>query len=76
MSRMSEIALRLEELENGIADNSWSVDMVVAEINCLMDLGLHSEMEKAFNRGINRWYRAGMPKGTAEVSSEVDSEVN
>ena len=71
MSRMSELALRLEELEEGIADNSWSVDMVVAEINCMMDLGLHSEMEKAFNRGINRWYRAGMPKGVSEVSSEV-----
>jgi len=71
MSHMKDIAFRLYELEEGIADNSWSVDMVVAEINCLIDLGLHSEMERAFNRGITRWYRAGMPKGTAEVASEM-----
>ena len=71
MSRMKDIYFRLYELEEGIADNSWSVDMVVAEINCLMDLGLHSEMEKAFTSGMARWYSAGMPKGTSEVASEV-----
>jgi hypothetical protein len=59
---MADISLRLEELEDGIADNSWSVDMVVAEINCLMDLGFDSEVTEAFNRGINRWYRSGMPE--------------
>ena len=71
MSRMADISLRLEELEDGIADNSWSVDMVVAEINCLMDLGFDSEVTEAFNRGINRWYRSGMPRGVVEVNSEV-----
>jgi hypothetical protein len=75
MSGMKDIALRLEEMENGIADNNWSVDMVVAEMTCMMDLGMQFEVEKAFNHGINRWYRAGMPKGVSEVSSEVSSEV-
>jgi hypothetical protein len=75
MSGMKDIALRLEEMENGIADNNWSVDMVVAEMTCMMDLGMQFEVEKAFNRGINRWYRAGMPKGVSEVASEVSSEV-
>ena len=71
MSRMAEIALRLEELEDGIADNSWSVDMVVAEINCLLDLGFESEVTEAFKKGVNRWFFAGMPRGVVEVNSEV-----
>jgi len=71
MSGMKDIALRLEEMENGIADNSWSVDMVVAEMTCLMDLGFNSETTLAFSRGINRWYHSGMPRGITEVQSEV-----
>ena len=71
MSKMGEIALRLTELEEGIADNSWSIEMVTAEINCLMDLGFETEMARACINGISRWYHSGMPRGSSEVNSEV-----
>ena len=47
MSKMGEIAYRLTELEEGIASNNWSIEMVTAEINCLMDLGFEAEMSRA-----------------------------
>jgi len=75
MSKMSDIAVRLQELENGIADSTWSVDMVTAEINCLMDLGFDFEVENAFNRGINRWYYSGMPKFKTEVRDLVSNDL-
>ena len=62
MSKMSDVALQLDEITYHIGNNTWTLEETMAAMRELIDLGFTEEVREAFNRGIAEWYAAGMPR--------------
>jgi hypothetical protein len=70
MSKMSGVALQLDEISYHIGNNTWTLEETMAAMKELLDLGFEEEVREAFNRGLVEWHAAGMPR-YPEVRSEV-----
>ena len=62
MSKMSDVALQLDEITYHIGNNTWTLEETMAAMRELIALGFTEEVREAFNRGIAEWYAAGMPR--------------
>ena len=62
MSKMSEIALQLDEIAFHVGRNSWTTDETIEAMDELKELGFGTEASEAFAKGIAEWYAAGMPR--------------
>ena len=52
MSKMSEIALQLDEITFHVGRNTWTTDETIEAMDELIALGFGTEASEAFNKGI------------------------
>ena len=62
MSKMSEIALQLDEITFHLGRNTWTLEQTMAAMREMIDLGFTEEVSEAFAKGIAEWHAAGMPR--------------